>query len=97
MTEKSHVSVKDLHVNAKTDSGRMVEIIKGVSFEVARGEMVSLIGESGSGKTTIALSLMGHTRTGCNIASGDIRVGDNTVTSMTARSQAVLRQPRPAT
>ena len=91
MTQKSHVSVKDLHVNAKTDSGRMVEIIKGVSFDVAPGEMVSLIGESGSGKTTIALSLMGHTRTGCKIASGDIRVGNNAVTSMNARELAAFR------
>ena len=91
MTQKSHVSVKDLHVNAKTDSGRMVEIIKGVSFDVAPGEMVSLIGESGSGKTTIALSLMGHTRTGCKIASGDIRVGNNAVTSMNAHELAAFR------
>ncbi|RCK53560.1 ABC transporter [Thalassospira profundimaris] len=91
MTEKPHVSVKDLHVNARTDSGRMVEIIKGVSFDVAPGEMVALIGESGSGKTTIALSLMGHTRTGCHIASGDIRVGDNAVTSMTSRQLAAFR------
>ncbi|OKH87196.1 ABC transporter ATP-binding protein [Thalassospira sp. TSL5-1] len=91
MTQKSHVSVKDLYVNAKTDSGRMVEIIKGVSFDVSPGEMVALIGESGSGKTTIALSLMGHTRTGCTIASGDIRVGENLVTSMTARQLAGFR------
>lgn len=42
------VETRDLKVEAKTDSGRIVEIIKGVSFDVAEGEIVALIGESGS-------------------------------------------------
>jgi peptide/nickel transport system ATP-binding protein len=46
------VEVRNLRLNAKTDSGRTVEIIRGVSFDVAEGEIVALIGESGSGKTT---------------------------------------------
>jgi|TARA_R110001583_G_scaffold195530_2_gene375494 peptide/nickel transport system ATP-binding protein len=91
MPKQSHVTVKDLHVGAKTDSGRNVEIIRGVSFEVPQGEIVALIGESGSGKTTIALSLMGHTRTGCFISGGEIRVGDNYVTSMGERGLSALR------
>ena len=51
------VTVKDLKIGATTDSGRDVEIIRGVSFDIAPGEIIALIGESGSGKTTIALSL----------------------------------------
>jgi peptide/nickel transport system ATP-binding protein len=58
------VEIRDLKVEAKTDSGRIVEIIKGVSFDVAEGEIVALIGESGSGKTTVAFTLMGHARPG---------------------------------
>ncbi|RVL77793.1 ATP-binding cassette domain-containing protein, partial [Sinorhizobium meliloti] len=53
------VEIRDLKVEATTDTGRRVEIIKGVSLDVAEGEIVALIGESGSGKTTIALTLMG--------------------------------------
>ena len=68
------VRLKDLRINATTDSGRQVEIIKGVSFDVTPGEMLALIGESGSGKTTIALSLLGHTRSGCRIDAGEIVV-----------------------
>ena len=49
-----------------------IEIIKGVSFDVAKGEIVALIGESGSGKTTIALTLMGHARAGARIAGGRV-------------------------
>lgn len=85
------VSVKDLRIGATTDAGRKVEIIKGVSFDIAPGEIVALIGESGSGKTTIALSLMGHTRTGCRIDGGSIRLADAEITAMGERARAKVR------
>jgi peptide/nickel transport system ATP-binding protein len=37
-------------------------IVDDVSFVVGAGEILGLIGESGSGKTTTALSLLGYTR-----------------------------------
>ncbi|MCA1336571.1 ABC transporter ATP-binding protein [Pseudooceanicola marinus] len=88
---KPRVTVKDLQIGATTDSGRDVEIIKGVSFDIAPGEIIALIGESGSGKTTIALSLMGHTRTGCQIRGGQITLGDHEITGLTERQRAALR------
>ncbi|MDH2327224.1 ABC transporter ATP-binding protein [Cereibacter sp. SYSU M97828] len=90
MTE-ALVCVRDLRIGAVTDSGRRVQIIKGVSFDIAPGEIVALIGESGSGKTTIALSLMGHTRSGCAITGGTIRLGRHDVTGMREGSRAALR------
>ncbi|WP_306152166.1 ABC transporter ATP-binding protein [Roseovarius sp. MMSF_3281] len=91
MTDTPLVSVRDLRIGAVTDSGRNVEIIRGVDFDIAPGEMLALIGESGSGKTTIALSLMGHTRRGCGIKGGTIRVGDHDITGMSERKRARLR------
>ncbi|WP_339760921.1 ABC transporter ATP-binding protein [uncultured Hoeflea sp.] len=91
MTDIPLVSVRDLTIGATTDAGRKVKIIKGIGFDVAPGEIVALIGESGSGKTTIALSLMGHTRTGCKITGGHIRVGDNDITAMSEKARAALR------
>ena len=69
------VEIRNLRVEATTDSGRRLEIIKGVSLDIAEGKIVALIGESGSGKTTIALTLMGYTRQGCKITGGEVRVG----------------------
>ena len=52
----SLLEVDQLKIDARKDDGSLTPIVKGVSFNVERGEVVALIGESGSGKTTIALS-----------------------------------------
>ena len=67
------IQVSHLRVNATTDDGE-VEIVKNVSFSLRKGEVLALIGESGSGKTTIALSLLGYARRGCRIAGGQVKV-----------------------
>jgi peptide/nickel transport system ATP-binding protein len=85
------VEVRDLTVGAVTDSGRTIEIIKGVSFDIAEGEIVALIGESGSGKTTIALTLMGYTRQGCRITGGSVRVAGFDIAAASERERAQIR------
>ncbi|MBY5407555.1 ABC transporter ATP-binding protein [Rhizobium leguminosarum] len=85
------IEIRDLKVEATTDSGRRVEIIKGVSLDVAEGEIVALIGESGSGKTTIALTLMGHTRAGCRISGGSVSVGGKDMVRLSEKQRAKVR------
>ena len=85
------VEIRDLKVEATTDAGRRVEIIKGVSFEIAPGEIVALIGESGSGKTTIALTLLGYTRAGCRIAGGSVSVDGRDMAALSEKERAKVR------
>lgn len=51
------LSVKDLVIHYFTDEG-VVQAVNGISFELAKGEILGLVGETGAGKTTTALGLM---------------------------------------
>jgi len=48
------------------------EIVKGVDFTLRRGEVLGLIGESGAGKSSVGLAVMGYARPGCRITAGAV-------------------------
>ena len=52
------VVVDNLHVRFQTTGTTQSEPVKGVSFEIAQGEMLALVGESGSGKSLTAQSIL---------------------------------------
>jgi microcin C transport system ATP-binding protein len=51
------LTVRDLHVHFSVPGGR-VEAVRGISFEIRKGETLALVGESGSGKSVTALSIL---------------------------------------
>ena len=85
------IEVNGLRVVAGAAPDPVVEIVKGVDFTVKKGEVLALIGESGSGKTTIALSLLGHARGGCSIAGGSVKIGGVDVLSLDEKGRRALR------
>jgi oligopeptide/dipeptide ABC transporter ATP-binding protein len=50
--------VQGLHVSFPADNGAIARAVDGVSFTIAHGETVCLVGESGCGKSVTALSLL---------------------------------------
>jgi peptide/nickel transport system ATP-binding protein len=88
------VQVSNLNVVAVDGEGTEVQIVKDVSFSIKPGEVLALIGESGSGKTTIALTLLGYARRGCRISQGKITVGDTDVRTATPVALRDLRGRR---
>ena len=51
------LEIKDLTIHYETDDG-VVEAVNSVSFALDKGETLGLVGETGAGKTTIALGIM---------------------------------------
>jgi peptide/nickel transport system ATP-binding protein len=78
-------------VDKLTVSAGVATLVDALSFTIRPGEVLALIGESGSGKTTTALALMGHARRGCRISGGSVRIGDVDVLSLSARQLRALR------
>ena len=66
------VSLASLEVVAKPDQGASEQILTGIEFSAAEGEMIALVGPSGAGKTTI-ISLIPRLY---DVTSGAITLGD---------------------
>ena len=65
------LSVRNLSIVYQARRGQ-VQAVRNISFDVKRGEAVALIGESGSGKTTVGLGLMRLLPATASIVGGNI-------------------------
>ena len=83
--------VRDLSVVARQRKQDALPIVADVSFELGPGEVIALIGESGSGKTTISLACMGYARPGCEIAGGSVRLGERQILELPPRERRAMR------
>lgn len=71
------LSVKNLQISFKTFAGEL-QAIRGVSFDLHKGETLAIVGESGSGKTVTTRSIMGLLSKNAIIKSGEVLFnGDN--------------------
>ncbi len=72
------LKVRDLKIGATVyppgEKPHDIEIVHGVSFDLERGKVLGLIGESGAGKSTIGLASMAYGRGGVKITGGEVWV-----------------------
>ncbi|MCZ2440743.1 MAG: ABC transporter ATP-binding protein [Burkholderiales bacterium] len=86
------LEVRDLRVTLQTARGP-ADALRGVSFAMARGDTVGLIGESGCGKSITALALMGLLPEGARVA-GSIRLHGQELTALPEDGLCTLRGNR---
>jgi peptide/nickel transport system ATP-binding protein len=85
------LSVENLNVVYKTDE-ETVRAVNGISFEVLKGETLGIVGETGAGKTTTALSIMGLLpQNSGRIETGSIVLNDE---NLLKKSEAGMRRIR---
>ena len=65
------LSVRGLKIEGRSDE-TWNQIVNGVDFDLKKGEVIGMIGESGAGKSTVGLASMGFTRDGCRISGGEV-------------------------
>ena len=71
------IRVEDLHVWFDLKGGVELHAVRGVSFALERGERFGLVGESGCGKTTTILALMGLLPPNASVAGAVYLDGEN--------------------
>ena len=87
---KDVLVVKDLNMHYETLAGN-VSAVKNVSFSVKEGESFGLVGESGCGKTSVAMSLLQLQADNAKISSGSISLDG---IEMVGMSESELRKVR---
>jgi oligopeptide/dipeptide ABC transporter ATP-binding protein len=90
MTETPVLSVRDLETVFRTGAG-VVRAVRGVSFDVHRGEKLGIVGESGSGKSAMALSILRLIEPPGEVVGGAVTLNGRELTSLSEREMESVR------
>ena len=78
-------------VKARTPTGVVITTVDNVTVEIHPREVVALIGESGAGKTTVALAALGYARPGTQIVEGRVLLDDTDILKMSPAERRDMR------
>lgn len=87
---RPYVEVRDLNVRFVSREAT-VKAVNGVSFDLERGQVLCVIGESGSGKSVMMRSLLRLHAKKRTIIDGTMRVGDDEITTVSDKKMSELR------
>ena len=90
MDNDTILSVQDLAVSFRTYSGK-VQAVRGVSFDLKKGETLAIVGESGSGKSVTTKAIMGLLAKNATIESGKILFDDHDLVKYKEKDFCKLR------
>jgi peptide/nickel transport system ATP-binding protein len=90
VAEDTLVEVRDLEVRFVSREAT-VQAVNGVSFDVKRGQVLCVIGESGSGKSVMMRSLMRINPKRRTVTMGSVRVGGYDILSLSERKMTDVR------
>ncbi|NKC13712.1 MAG: dipeptide ABC transporter ATP-binding protein [Gammaproteobacteria bacterium] len=90
------LDIRDLRMEGRLPHGGWQAIVDGVCVQVSRGEVVALIGESGAGKSTIALAAMAYARPGCRFVGGEVVFDGESILATSLEHKRALRGSRSA-
>jgi peptide/nickel transport system ATP-binding protein len=82
------LDVRDLHVTYRSSRGP-IPAVRGVSFQLARGETLGLAGESGSGKSTMTMALLRLVPVGTSVTGSVTLAGEDVLAMKPGRLRAV--------
>ncbi|MGA8031103.1 MAG: ATP-binding cassette domain-containing protein, partial [Casimicrobiaceae bacterium] len=87
---KPLLELRDLRVEFPTRRGTLVAV-EGVSFQIAPGEVLGVVGESGAGKSLTGAAIIGLLEPPGRIAAGEIRLDGMRIDNL---SQDAMRRIR---
>ena len=89
-TDAPLLAVTDLSVTFPQRGGPSVQAVRGISYQVHRGEFLGIVGESGSGKSVSSLALMGLLPSSAQV-TGSITFGGRSLLDLNDRQLSRIR------